>query len=120
MIIAVEKPFSCTWIEVALSSVASPSTTFITVKLEFTLSFMTVNQFKLNDWDLLDAILTSSIERGVANKIVIHGIHGPDDLAFKGVVALIESVLPRLKARGLITIGVGRASEGRYYGSYVY
>lgn len=103
--------FSCSEIEALLSSITTTETTFVTVRIVFMPPFETANQFKSNDWNSLDAILTRNIDRGITMKALIQLSYGPDSPVWGGVISLVETVLPRMKARGLVAAASGIPSQ---------
>lgn len=114
------KVFSCAMVEGSLASMASPRSTAVTVRISFALPFTSASQFKSNDWSLLDAILASNIDRGVKINVFVDLLYGSDSPVWGGVVSLVESVLPMLSARGLVSADFTKASQRRYYGSGLY
>lgn len=108
--IAAIKQFSCSVVEALLASIASPNTTVVTVRISFSLPFTIASGFKSNDWDSLDSILTSETNRGVSITTTVEFSHGlyRDLPVWQRLTSLVESVLPQLTARGLVTGGGSR------------
>lgn len=107
--IAAETSFSCTWIFDLLSNATSCHLCLLEFRLAFAPRFTLSSQLKVNDWESLDAILTSIVERGFAEKVIIHVSNG--SVISKEAVAMVESAFPRLKARGPVAADFESAIE---------
>lgn len=69
--IAAIKTFSCPAIEDFLSSMASLRITVVALRLSFAFPLAGASQFKPNDWNMLNAILDSSIDCDVVVRVVV-------------------------------------------------
>lgn len=111
------RTFSHAWIGGLLSSIVSPHVSEILLQFALSSKSNAANQFRLSDWESLDKVLTRFVERGVAKRLVIQVLN--DHLNLKGNSAvLVESVIARLKGRGLKEHSISTSDVSGTVGPY--